>query len=392
MLTFAQSFSVIWRMERLILFALSVYISMLTTAQENEHYLLIGTYTSSGKSEGIHVFKFNSNTGESVKVSSIATSNPSYLSISPDEKFVYAVHEVDSRTPKGGEISAFAFDKKEGKLSFLNSEPSGGDHPCYVQVDKTGKWVFAGNYTSGSLSVYPVKADGTLGAPSITRHRGSGPNKDRQAGPHVHCTMVSPDNKWLYVPDLGMDKVMIYQFDDKSGKLSPGKQPYVSAEPGGGPRHFVFNPNGKFAYLIEELSGQVAAYKYKNGALTFMERVPSTDPAKKGYAGSADIHLSPDQEFLYASNRGDFDDIVWYKIKPSTGKLSVAGFQSTLGKTPRNFNIDPSGNFLLAANQNSDEIVIFQRNKTTGALTDTGKRITVGQPVCLKWMRINQGN
>jgi 6-phosphogluconolactonase len=375
-------------MKRLILLALSTFTSMLATAQENEHYLLIGTYTSSGKSEGIHVYKFNSITGESVKVSSIATSNPSYLSISPDEKFVYAVHEVDSRTPKGGEISAFAFDKKEGKLSLLNSEPSGGDHPCYVQVDKTGKWVFAGNYTSGSLSVYPVKADGTLGAPSVTQHRGSGPNKQRQAGPHVHCTMISPDNKWLYVPDLGMDKVMIYQFDGKSGKLTPGKQPYVAAEPGGGPRHFVFNPNGKFAYLIEELSGKVAAYKYRNGDLMFIQRVPSTDTAKKGFAGSADIHVSPDQKFLYASNRGDFDNIAWFKIQPATGKLSMAGIQSTLGKTPRNFDMDPSGNFLLAANQGSDEIVIFQRDKKTGAITYTGKRIAVGQPVCIKWMKV----
>jgi 6-phosphogluconolactonase len=199
--------------------------------------------------------------------------------------------------------------------------------------------------------------------------------------------MISPDNKWLYVPDLGLDKVMIYQFDDKSGKLSPGKQPYVAAEPGAGPRHFVFNPNGKYAYLIHELNGQVAAYKYKKGELTLIERVSSTDPAKKGFAGSADIHLSPDRKFLYASNRGDFNDLVWYKIEQSTGKLSVAGFQSTLGKTPRNFDMDPSGNFLLAANQGSNEIVIFQRNKTTGALTDTGKRIAVGQPVCIKRMK-----
>lgn len=365
---------------------MAALISMAATAQKKENYLLVGTYTSPGKSEGIYVYKFNEETGEATAVSSVATNNPSYVAISPNEKFVYAVHEVDSKSGKGGEVSAFAFNKETGVLTFINKEPSGGDHPCYVEVDKTGKWVFAGNYSSGSLSVYPVNKDGSLGTPSTIQHTGSGKDPQRQDKPHVHCTHISPDNKWLFVPDLGIDKVMIYAFDSKTGKLTPGKQPFTTADPvGGGPRHFIFHPNGRYAYLIEELSGNVVAYKYNKGELTELQSV-STLGGKPGYAGSADIHISPDGKFLYATNRGDFNTLASFKIDPATGKLSTLEILSTQGKGPRNFNLDPSGKFVLVANQQSDEVVIFTRNQSSGTLEDTGKRIKVFQPVCLKWI------
>jgi 6-phosphogluconolactonase len=376
-------------MKQLPLIAIAIFGTMIAaTAQSKESYLLVGTYTSPGKSEGIYIYKFNSETGETAPVSSVVTNNPSYVAVSPDEKFVYAVHEVDSRSGKGGEISAFSFDKKKGTLTFINKEPSGGDHPCYVEVDKTGKWVFAGNYSSGSLSVYPVSKDGSLGTPSTIQHTGSGKDPQRQDKPHVHCTYISPDNKWLFVPDLGMDKVMIYAFDARTGKLSPAKQPFAAADPvGGGPRHFIIHPNGKYAYVIEELTGHVVAYKYKNGELKQVQSI-STREDKPGYAGSADIHISRDGKFLYASNRGDFNTLASYSIDAATGKLTPLENVSTKGKAPRNFNLDPSGNFLLAANQTSDEVVIFKRDKKTGKLEDSGKRIKVFAPVCLKWISV----
>jgi 6-phosphogluconolactonase len=375
-------------MKRFIL-TLAIIAAMQTTnAQNNEHYMLVGTYTSSGKSKGIYVYKFNSETGESTAVSSVATGNPSYLTVSPDEKYVYAVHEVD-RTNVGGAVSAFSFDKKTGTLTEINKQATGGDHPCYVATDKTGKWVFAGNYTSGSLSLFPVNKNGGLQPSSkLIQHYGKGAHPTRQDKPHVHCTYISPDNHWLFVPDLGIDKVMIYSFDAKTGKLEEGKQPFSIATPGAGPRHFTFHPNGKYAYLIEELSGHVVAYRYEKGTLTELQRISTTPEGSTGFAGSADIHVSPDGKFLYGSNRGDFNTIVSYKIDPDKGTLTTLNFQSTLGKAPRNFNFDPSGNFLVVANQDSDEIVIFKRNKETGELTDSGKRIQVGMPVCIKWIPV----
>jgi 6-phosphogluconolactonase len=358
---------------------------LLLSEGTKENYLIVGTYTG-GKSEGIYVYKFNSEDGTHKEVSHIKASNPSFIVVSPDEKYVYAVNE-NAKDGHGGDICAYSFNNENGTLTLLNQQPTGGDHPCYVDIDKTGKWVFAANYSSGSLSVLPVSADGSLGAATThIAHTGSGANKKRQDKPHVHCTFISPDNKWLYVPDLGIDKVMIYGFDAATGKLTPGSQAFAKSEPGGGPRHITFHPNGKFAYVIEELSGQVVVYQYQKGQLKLLQRTSTLPRGEKGFAGSADIHVSPDGKFLYASNRGDFNNIAMYKVDTKSGKLSIIGFQSTLGNAPRNFNFDPSGNYLLVGNQNNDEIVIFKRNLKTGLLIDSGHRIEVGKPVCLKWI------
>ncbi|MEP7372876.1 MAG: lactonase family protein [Chitinophagaceae bacterium] len=358
---------------------------LLLSEEAKENYLIVGTYTG-GKSEGIYVYKFNSADGSATEVSHIKASNPSFIAVSPDEKYVYAVNE-DAKEGHGGDITAYSFNKENGILTQLNQQPTGGDHPCYVAVDKTGKWVFAANYSSGSLSVYPVNADGSLGAVSThINHTGSGKVKGRQDSPHVHCTFISPDNKWLYVPDLGIDKVMIYGFDAASGKLTPGSPAFAGSQPGGGPRHITFHPNGKFAYVVQELAGKVLVYQYQKGQLKLLQTTITTPRGQAGFAGSADIHVSPDGKFLYASNRGDFNNIAMYKIDVKTGKLSILGFQSTFGNAPRNFNFDPTGNYLLAGSQNKDEIVVFNRNQKTGLLTDSGKRIEVGKPVCLKWI------
>lgn len=367
-----------------LIFSIVLPLSLLAQATKDD-YLIVGTYTG-GKSEGIYVFKFNNKDGSATEVSHVKTSNPSFVTVSPDKKFVYAVNE-NGKDGHGGEVSAFSFDRETGVLTFINKQSTQGDDPCYVTIDKTGKWIFAGNYSSGSLSVLPVHADGSLGEVSThIQDTGSGPNKERQEKPHVHCTVLSPDNHWLYVPDLGIDKVMIYAFDAATGKLTPAPQPSAPTVPGMGPRHITFHPNGRFAYLVTELSGTVMTYQYKNGELKEVQQISTTPEGLKGFAGGADIHVSPDGKFLYASNRGDFNNIAIYRVNARDGKLSIVGFQSTLGKNPRNFNFDPSGKYLLAANQDSGEVVVFKRDLKTGLLTDNGNRLEVGKPVCLKWI------
>lgn len=371
-------------MKNFVITAIACIALLFPPAKEN--YLVVGTYTGA-KSEGVYVYKFNSTDGSFQEVSHVKTSNPSFVAVSPGEKYVYAVHEDAANNGKGGEISAFSFNKKTGVLTYINEKPTKGDHPCYVVVDKTGKWVIAANYTSGSLSVLPVNKDGGVGEPVTTiQHQGSGVNKDRQSGPHVHCTFLSTDNKFLFVPDLGIDKVMIYAFDEHTGKLTPAPQPFEKSIDGSGPRHFTFHPNNKFAYLIEELSGTVETFQYNNGTLKNIQRTSTMPKGDTSFAGSADIHVSPDGHFLYASNRSNSNTIAIFRINTADGKLTLVGHQSTLGQTPRNFNFDPTGDFLLVANQNSDDVVIFRRDKSTGLLTDTGKRISVGKPVCLKWI------
>jgi 6-phosphogluconolactonase len=373
-------------MKQKILFSIALFLFCTQAKAQQPYYLLTGTYTS-GKSEGMYVYQFNSVDGTAKMVSKVKISNPSFVAVSPDERFVYAVEEDAAKNGMGGMITSFSFDKKTGTLGFLNRRPSGGDHPCYVSVDKTGKWVAAGNYTSGSISILPVETNGELGAAkTIIKHAGSGPNKTRQASPHVHCTFFSADNRYLFVPDLGIDKIMIYAFDETSGKLTAAKQPFVKSVPGSGPRHICFNPAHTVAYLMEELSGAVITYKYKNRKLKSVQRISSMPAGDTGFAGSADIHVSPDGKFLYASNRAESNTIAIFRIHPKNGKLSLVGHQSTLGKTPRNFNFDPTGNFLLVANQNSDTIVVFKIDKDTGLLTDTRNNIEVGKPVCLKWI------
>jgi 6-phosphogluconolactonase len=372
-------------MKKITLLICLAVLHIVSLAQKKENYLLIGTYTGA-KSQGIYVYRFNSLTGDFDSVSMIKTSNPSFLAVSPDQKFVYAVHE-NANNGKGGEVAAFSFNKEDGKLSFINQQLSGGDHPCYVSVDKTGKWAAAANYTSGSLSVLPIKKNGGLDSATVViQHNGYSVNSERQQGPHVHSVVFSKDNKYLFAADLGIDKLMIYSFDEKTGKLGETNPGFVMTEPGAGPRHFTFHPNNKYVYLVEELTGTISAYRYANGAFELLQNISALPPDYMGPIGSADIHTSPDGKFLYASNRGESNTIGIFEINQKTGWLKLISHQSTLGKTPRNFNFDPSGNFLLAANQNSDEIVVFKINRKTGLLTDTGKRIKVGSPVCIKWI------
>ena len=371
-------------MKRIMLLVSFVSLYIVACAQK-ENYLLVGTYTS-GKSEGIYVYHFNNDTGDFDSVSMVKTVNPSFLAASPNGKFVYAVNELSDKG-NGGKVSAFSFNKQNGQLTFVNQQPSHGDDPCYVAVDKTDKWIAIANYTSGSLSILPIERDGGLGdASTVIQHTGKGVDMERQEGPHVHCTVFSKNNKYLFAADLGLDEITTYSFNQRKGTLKPTKQAFLKVDPGTGPRHIAFTPGNKYAYLLTEMGGIVFAYSYKKGKFEKIQSISSLPADYKGAIGSAEIEVSPDGKFVYASNRDESNTIAIFSIDQSTGKLTLVGHQSTLGRTPRNFNFDPSGNFLLVGNQHNDEIVIFKVDKSTGLLTDTGKRIEVGQPVCIAWI------
>ena len=368
------------------LFFFAFYLMCITNGFSQKHFLLIGTYDSP-KSEGIYVYEFNSLSGSVKKVSHAKTSNPSFIAISPNKKYVYAVNENADKAGKGGTVSSFVFDKKVGILTKMNTELSEGNHPCYVAIDTTGKWVFTGNYSSGNFAVLPVNKNGTLlKAIQTVQQQGKSIDTVRQNSPHVHTTFLDKNNKMLYVTDLGTDKIMIYNFDEKTGLTKSSTQKFISTVAGSGPRHIDISPDNKFMYVVQDLSGTIAIYSIKNNVLKEIQTVSSLPLNFKGTAGSADIHITTEGNFLYASNRGESNTIAIFKINKKTGKLLLLSHQSTLGLAPRNFNFDPSGKYLLVANQNSDEVVIFKRNIKNGLLTDTGNRISVGKPVCLKWL------
>lgn len=359
-------------------------ITIMTYGQSaGDYYLLIGTYSTT-PSDGIEVYDYNSITGQYKFVGKAATKNPSYLAVSPDKKFIYSVAE--NGQPNGGRVVAFSFDMVTGTLTPINSQPSMGSSPCYVSVFKDGRHVAVGNYSSGNLAYYSVNEDGSLNAPQNIIHHGSSITKGNQDSPHVHAAVYSPDYKYLMVPDLGIDKVMIYPIDP-NGNINTVESGFVQLAPGAGPRHIEFHPNGKWAYLMEEISGNVTALSYKNGKLKVLNSVNAYPADYKDLHHGADIHISPDGKYVYGSYRYKLNAIGIFKIDQKTGKVAPVATQSTMGEIPRNFNFDPSGNFLLVANQNSNDIVIFKVNKDTGLLTDTGNRLSVNKPVCIKWVK-----
>ncbi len=349
--------------------------------QQKELLLITGTYTSNSSSTGIYIYRFNTVTAGVALADSIVTPNPSYLAISPDKNFIYAVNELGG-TAGTGKVSAFSFNNATGKIQFINQQSTYGSHPCYIAVHPSGKWLVAGNYSSGNWCLFETGTDGALlPASAIITHKGSGPNINRQAGPHVHCTRFTPDGKSIITADLGTDQIITYPFS--KGVADTLKKIITPVKPGGGPRHFTFNKKSNRLYLIEELSGNVVAFSSKKKQLKKIQEQRIIADTAVYPANSADIHLSPDGRFLYSTHRYN-NTITAYFVKRS-GKLVYKFTQSTLGIGPRNFSISPDGAYLLAANQNSNEIVIFNRSIQSGNIVDSGKRIPVGKPVCLIW-------
>ena len=375
------------------LFAAVFLLTILpAAAQTGKNLFYVGTYTEEGsKSKGIYAFRFDDATGDVTPLGLAAeTTNPSFVAASPNGKFLYAVNEVGKyKGPNSGGVSAFAIDHATGKLTFLNEVASRGADPCYITVDRTGKFVLVANYTGGSVAVFPVAADGGLGeASSFVQHSGHGPNAERQEGPHAHSIDLSADNRFAMVDDLGLDEVDVYKFDSGKGTLTANDPPFTKVAAGAGPRHFVMHPSGKFAYVIAEMGHTVTVFSNDaaEGKLQVLQTISTLPADFTGRNDDAEIAVHPSGKFLYASNRGD-DTIVIYAIDGNKGTLTQVGRVPTGGKEPRSFEIDPTGKFLLAENQKSDDVVVFRIDEKTGGLTATGKVFEVGSPVCLKFVR-----
>jgi 6-phosphogluconolactonase len=341
------------------------------------YQLLIGTYTNTGKSQGIYSYKLDMKQNQFTQQSVVTgVSNPSYLAISADKKFVYSVNESD----EGCAANAFTFDKKTGKLSLINRSQTKGKGPCYISI--TDKNVFTANYGGGSLSVFGRNVDGSLtNALQVIQHTGKSINTERQNEPHVHQVLISPDQKYLIANDLGTDKVTVYEYNSTSNVSILMPVDTLTVKLGSGPRHATFSKNGKKLYLVQEINGTVSVLGFENGKLRLIQE--TTLVKKVGIVNrGADIHLSPDENFLYATNRGTANDITCFALEKD-GRLTFKQQVATGGDGPRNFAISPDGQYLFVAHQFTDNITIFKRNAKTGLLADTGKHIKVGAPVCL---------
>ena len=357
----------------------------------NSLLVYVGTYTL-GKSEGIYVYRFDVASGGLRFVSkAVGIDNPSFLAFDNQNQHLYAVNELkEFEGEPTGTVSAFSVDAGSGELSFLNKKLTHGQDPCYLMLDKTGRYVLVANYTSGSLCVLPVLDEGYLGdSVDFIQHRGSSVNQQRQEGPHAHSIVLDGANRFAYAPDLGLDKVMIYVFDEKNGQLMPNTELWFKANCGAGPRHFTFHPNGSYAYLINELDSTIVTFSYDrgSGSLKEIQTVSALPEDFSGVSTCADIHVTASGKFLYGSNRGH-DSIVAFRIDQRTGKLSFLDHTSTGGQTPRNFTIDPTDRYLLVANQDSDSVVTFRIDQQTGMLIGTDEVAEIPMPVCLRMVFI----
>lgn len=354
-------------------------------ANAGSRLVFLGTYTK-GRSEGIYVCRLDLFSGELRQVAvAKGVTNPSFLAIDPRRQFLYAVNEVSTFADKpSGAVSSFSIDPRTGALQFLNQQPSGGSGPCHLTVDATNKFLLVANYDAGSVAVLPVK-NGRLQAPvTVVQHHGASVNPERQQGPHAHGVLLDKANRHLFVPDLGLDKIMIYEFDARRGKLTAGRESWFQLPPGAGPRHFTIHPNGRRGYVINELNSTITACAYDPALGTLKQKqTVSTLPADfSGPNSCAEIVVAPSGRFVYGSNRGH-DSIAVFSLAEHTGRLDPVQHVATQGKTPRSFAIDPAGDFLLAANQNSDNVVTYRLDRLSGKLSPTGHALEIPTPVCV---------
>jgi len=364
-----------------------------TATPDGGYDLIVGTYTG-GRSEGLYVYRFDARDGKASPLGIAKTVNPSYVVVSRDRRFVYAVNELPGGAGGGGGVSAFGFDAASGSLTFLNQVASEGGDPCYLQLSPDGRYLLVANYAAsgsaqGSFSVLPLAADGRPGAAVQTvRHQGSGPVRGRQDGAHVHSTVFSPDGRLLLVQDLGTDGIYAYRYTPggSPGPVEPVEWHRTTVEAGTGPRHLIFSGDGHHAYLTSELAGTVSAFSYQDGELALQQVEPLAAPGFTGKVGAAALHLSPDGRFLYVSNRGDANDISIFAVDGRSGRLTRVGRQSSLGRTPREFAIDPTGRWLVVGNQDSDTAYIFRRDLRTGLLGPDPQRLEIGSPVDFKFL------
>lgn len=386
-----------------ITFCLALAVTLIRQADEvvaaqtppapAEMLVYIGTYTNNEKSKGIYVSRLDLATGRlSDPQLAVETTSPSFLAVHPDGRHLYAANEVSSfEGQQTGAVSAFAIDRTSGMLTALNQRSSGGAGPAHLIVDRTGRVVLVANYGGGSAAALPLEADGRLKPPAtVVRYTGSSVNPKRQTKPYAHSINVDPKNQFAYVADLGTDKIHVHRLDPAAGTLANASPASVSVAPGSGPRHFAFHPARPYAYVINEMLLTVTAFSHDaaSGALAEVQTLTTLPPGVEPQSGfsTAEVQVHPSGRFLYGSNRGH-DSLTVFAIDEATGRLTFVQNEPTQGSFPRGFGIDPTGQFLLAGNQRSDTVVVFRIDTATGRLTPTGQTLSVGAPVCVKFVQ-----
>jgi 6-phosphogluconolactonase len=360
---------------------LSLY-SGFAKPQQGKEIIYAGTFSD----QGLLVLEFDRENRSFTEIQRISDiEGPNFQSLHPNREFLYSVSSQGvTDDDEYGSVSAYRIDPETGQLTFLNIRSAEGRGPCHISIDPEGRFAFVSNYSSGNIAVYPILEDGTLGeVVDVVQHEGSSIHS-RQQEPHMHSIIPSDDNEFIYASDLGIDMVKIYRVDQESGKLTPADNPHVENVPGSGPRHFTIHPDGEYTYSVEELSSTVAAFSVDpaTGALEQFQRVEMLPADFSGTSTAADIHISPDGQFLYATNRGH-DSIAIFSIDESSGSLSFVGREPTRGGHPRNFAIDKLGEFVFVANRDDDNIVLFERDNASGLLTYTGIEADVPRVVCV---------
>ncbi len=360
-------------------------------AAGGDYFVYIGTYTNKG-SEGIYLCRLDTAAGTLTAPSLAAkVPDPSFLAIHPDGRHLYAVSEIfNFEGKRSGAASAYEVDPHTGSLTLLNKVSTVGVGPCYVTVDKSGRDALVANYGSGSVAVLPIKQDGSLAeASAFIQHTGSGANPQRQKAPHAHSINMSPDNRFAVAADLGLDQLLVYRFDPVKGSLTANDPPFARVHPGAGPRHFAFHPDGKHAYVINEMGSTITAFTWDaaGGTLTEIQTISTLPDGFSGRNDTADIHVHPTGKFVYGSNRGH-DSIAVFSVDPAGGTLTPVEYVPTQGKVPRNFGVDPGGSILIAANQDSDNLVVFRIDTKTGKLSATGQSLQVSRPVCVQFLPV----
>lgn len=363
------------------------------TEVNSKEIIYVGTF-SGRDSQGLYVFEFDRSTGAMKQLQTISDrGGPNFQALHPNGNFLYSISgDAFSEENNHGTVSAYQIDQETGMLSMINEQSVEGRGPAHVSVDPLGKFVYVSNYGEGNLSVFEINDNGSLSeAVDVVQHEGSSINESRQQKPYVHSTIPSADGRFIYASDLGIDRIMIYSVDRNTGELTPAANPYVENVPGSGPRHFVIHPSGDFAYSAEELTSTVAAFSRNksNGSLNQIQRVSMMPEGFDERNSAADIHISPDGKFLYASNRGH-NSLVIFEINESNGSLKLVGHEPTQGGHPRNFMMDEKGEFILVANRDNDNVVVLRRDKETGRLSFDGQETEVPMAVCVTQLFLNQ--
>ena len=373
------------------------FAALTTTAIAGENFLVYFGTNGNAKngSKGIYVSRFNTATGELTEPQlAVEAGAPGFLAIHPSKKFLYASSDVTSADgKKAGGISAFSVDKSTGKLTLINQAATAGAGPCHVNVDKTGKLATIANYGSGSVGSFAIKEDGSV-SPEVSffQHEGSGADPKRQAGPHAHSVNFSPDNRFAFACDLGLDKVLIYKIDPATGTMTPNEPAFAKTPAGGGPRHLAFHPSGKYVFVNNEMgmSETVFSYDAEKGALTEIQTLstlPEADRGKPGYS-TAETVVHPNGRVVYVSNR-THDTIAVFACDPATGKLTALQYVPVEGEVPRNICLDPTGKWLVAAHQNSGTAALFKEDQDSGKLTFSGTKVNVPGSICVRFLALD---